>query len=85
MTTSPSDGLEPVESSDPDFWHLRESYSFDRNVIAEIRRAANTGIYRIRGWGPSATCPPSTTSCSWGRRCRATPWRATGRRAAPMW
>ena len=25
-------------------WNLRESYTFDRNVIAEIQRAANTGI-----------------------------------------
>ena len=64
MATPPPDGIEPVEASDPDFWHLRESYSFDRNVIAEIRRAANTGIYRIRAGGPSATCPPSTTSYS---------------------
>ncbi|MYA86377.1 MAG: FMN-binding glutamate synthase family protein, partial [Acidimicrobiaceae bacterium] len=57
MTTPPPDGLEPVEASDPDFWHLRESYSFDRNVIAEIRRAANTGIYRIRGWGAKRHLP----------------------------
>ncbi len=32
-------------------WHHRESYTFDRNTIAEIQRAANTGIYRIRGFG----------------------------------
>ncbi len=38
-------------------WHLRESYTFDRNVIAEIRRAANTGIYRIRGWGAKRELP----------------------------
>ena len=38
-------------------WHLRESYTFDRNVIAEIRRAANTGIYRIRGWGAKRVLP----------------------------
>ena len=43
--------------SDPGFWHLRESYTFDRNVIAEIRRAANTGIYRIRGWGAKRYLP----------------------------
>ena len=40
-----------------DTWRLRESYSFDRNVIAEIRRAANTGIYRIRGWGAKRKLP----------------------------
>ena len=40
-----------------DAWHLRESYSFDRNVIAEIRRAANTGVYRIRGWGAKRKLP----------------------------
>jgi len=38
-------------------WHQRESYTFDRNVIAEIRRAANTGIYRIRGWGAKRELP----------------------------
>ena len=38
-------------------WNLRESYTFDRNVIAEIRRAANTGIYRIRGWGAKRVLP----------------------------
>jgi glutamate synthase domain-containing protein 2 len=38
-------------------WHHRESYSFDRNTIAEIRRAANTGIYRIRGWGAKRELP----------------------------
>ena len=63
MTTPPPtapgahDGIEPVEASDPDYWHLRESYTFDRNVIAEIRRAANTGIYRIRGWGAKRHLP----------------------------
>ena len=38
-------------------WHLRESYSFDRNAIAEIQRAANTGVYRIRGWGAKRPLP----------------------------
>ena len=57
MTATPPEGLEPIEDSDPGFWHLRESYTFDRNVIAEIRRAANTGIYRIRGWGAKRHLP----------------------------
>ena len=38
-------------------WHLRESHTFDRNTIAEIRRAANTGVYRIRGWGAKRVLP----------------------------
>lgn len=38
-------------------WHLSESYTFDRNTIAEIRRAANTGIYRIRGFGAKRKLP----------------------------
>ena len=40
-----------------DGWHLRESYTFDRHVIAEIHRAANTGVYRIRGWGAKRRLP----------------------------
>ena len=38
-------------------WNLRESHTFDRNVIAEIRRAANTGVYRIRGFGAKRALP----------------------------
>jgi glutamate synthase domain-containing protein 2 len=38
-------------------WNLRESHTFDKAVIAEIRRAANTGIYRIRGWGAKRELP----------------------------
>lgn len=38
-------------------WHHRESYTFDRSVIAEIRRAANTGVYRIRGFGAKRRLP----------------------------
>jgi glutamate synthase domain-containing protein 2 len=38
-------------------WGLRESYSFDRHTIHEIRRAANTGLYRIRGWGAKRRLP----------------------------
>lgn len=38
-------------------WHIRESHTFDRNVIAEIQRAANTGIYRIRGFGAKRVLP----------------------------
>src|ERR671917_2559568 len=40
-------------------WHpgLRESATFDRNAIAEIQRAARTGIYDIRGWGAKRRLP----------------------------
>ena len=36
---------------------LRESATFDRGVISEIQRAAETGIYDIRGWGAKRTLP----------------------------
>ncbi len=36
---------------------MRESASFDRNVIHEIQRAAETGIYDIRGWGAKRRLP----------------------------
>lgn len=36
---------------------LRESATFDRSVIAEIQRAAETGIYDIRGWGAKRALP----------------------------
>src|SRR3989442_2384121 len=36
---------------------LRESYLFDRNVIAEIQRASREGIYDIRGFGAKRRLP----------------------------
>src|SRR5213595_3220745 len=36
---------------------LRESYLFDRATIAEIQRAANEGIYDIRGFGAKRRLP----------------------------
>jgi glutamate synthase domain-containing protein 2 len=36
---------------------MRESATFDRNVIHEIQRAAETGIYDIRGWGAKRRLP----------------------------
>src|SRR5437016_11248264 len=36
---------------------LRESYLFDRATIAEIQRAANEGIYDIRGFGAKRRVP----------------------------
>ncbi|OLT49254.1 glutamate synthase [Saccharomonospora sp. CUA-673] len=40
-----------------DTWGLRESATFDRAAIAEIRRAADTGVYDIRGWGAKRAVP----------------------------
>ena len=36
---------------------LKESATFGRAVIAEIQRAAETGIYDIRGWGAKRKVP----------------------------
>ena len=36
---------------------MRESATFDRNTIADIQRAAETGIYDIRGWGAKRRLP----------------------------
>ncbi len=36
---------------------LRESHTFDRNTIEEIRRAASQGIYDIRGFGAKRKLP----------------------------
>jgi glutamate synthase domain-containing protein 2 len=38
-------------------WALRESATFDRHAIAEIRRAAETGLYDIRGGGAKRRVP----------------------------
>ena len=38
-------------------WELRESYLFDRRIIAEIQRAAREGIYDIRGFGAKRRLP----------------------------
>jgi glutamate synthase domain-containing protein 2 len=38
-------------------WGLRESAIFDRHTIAEIQRAARTGIYDIRGFGAKRQVP----------------------------
>ena len=36
---------------------LRESATFDRATIADIQRAAATGVYDIRGWGAKRKLP----------------------------
>lgn len=38
-------------------WGLRESATFNRATIAGIQRAAETGIYDIRGWGAKRALP----------------------------
>ncbi len=38
-------------------WNRRQSHSFDLNVIHEIHRAANDGLYRIRGFGAKRALP----------------------------
>jgi glutamate synthase domain-containing protein 2 len=38
-------------------WGLRESATFDRQTIAAIQRAAETGVYDIRGWGAKRSLP----------------------------
>jgi glutamate synthase domain-containing protein 2 len=43
--------------SDPASMGLRESATFDRATIHEIQRAAETGIYDIRGWGSKRRLP----------------------------
>ena len=37
--------------------YLRESATFDRATIADIQRAARTGVYDIRGFGAKRTLP----------------------------
>jgi hypothetical protein len=55
----------------------RFSATFDPATQAEIRRAAATGIYDIRGGRISTTC------CSWAPRSAAIRLRATANAAAP--
>lgn len=43
--------------SDKQHPSLRESATYTRSVIAEIQRAAETGIYDIRGWGAKRQVP----------------------------
>ena len=49
----------PVHAAAGSEWRpgLRESALFDRNVIAEIQRAAREGIYDIRGFGAKRQVP----------------------------
>jgi hypothetical protein len=62
---------------------LRESATFDRLTIQEIQRAAETGIYDIRGGGTKRKLPHFDDCCCSAPACRATRWKATARSAAP--
>ena len=61
---------------------LRESATFDRPTIAAIQRAAETGVYDIRGWGAKRSVPHFDDLLFLGRASRATRWRAIGSAAA---
>jgi len=62
---------------------LRESYLFDRNVIAEIQRAAREGIYDIRGFGAKRRLPHFDDLLLLGASISRYRSRATASTAAP--
>jgi glutamate synthase domain-containing protein 2 len=65
--------------------HPSPIVTFDPYSMSEIRRAAATGIYDIRGAGAKRKASRiSTTCCSSARRSRATRSKAIARNAAPM-
>jgi len=57
MPTKPGDDGNDRVDADERRSRLRESATFPRNVIAEIQRAAETGIYAIRGGGAKRSVP----------------------------
>ena len=62
----------------------RKSATFDDYTLSEIRRAATTGIYDIRGWGAKRKLPHFDDLLFLGASaCRATRSRATASAAAP--
>lgn len=54
---SPNQQLSNGHAPSPSMAELRESATFDRRIIHEIRRAARTGIYDIRGGGAKRHVP----------------------------
>ncbi|MCU1566064.1 MAG: ferredoxin-dependent glutamate synthase, partial [Pseudarthrobacter sp.] len=58
-TEAPAHGAAPqnLSASDIAALGLRESATFDRATIADIQRAAATGVYDIRGWGAKRQLP----------------------------
>ena len=61
----------------------RKSATFDDYAIAEIRRAAATGIYDIRGGGTKRKLPHFDDLCSLVRRSAGIRSRDTARSARP--
>ena len=51
----------------------RQSATFTQDVNSDIRRAAATGIYDIRGGGANEKFHRLTTCCLWGRPFQDTP------------
>ncbi len=64
---------------------LRESATFDRLTIQEIQRAAETGIYDIRGGGTKRRVPHFDDLLLLGASVSRYPWKATARSAARTW
>ncbi|WP_336714796.1 FMN-binding glutamate synthase family protein [Arthrobacter sp. USHLN218] len=56
-TQSPAAAAPSAAASSRAAQGLRESATFDRATIADIQRAAETGIYDIRGWGAKRHVP----------------------------
>ena len=59
----------------------RPSATFDDYALSEIRRAAATGIYDIRGGAPSVASPTLTICSSSAPRSRAIRLKATEKNA----
>ena len=60
-----------------------KSATFDDRTNSEIRRAAATGIYDIRGGGAKRRVPTLMTCCFWARRSPATRSKAIGKSVRP--
>ncbi len=63
---------------------LRESATFDRTTIAAIQRAAETGIYDIRGWGAKRKLPHFDDLLFLGASMSRYPLEGTASAATPM-
>ncbi|CAH0179171.1 Glutamate synthase [NADPH] large chain [Arthrobacter sp. Bi83] len=59
ITSLPQDTVLPAQERPRNIAELglRESATFDRATIADIQRAAATGVYDIRGWGAKRKVP----------------------------
>lgn len=64
---------------------LRESATFDRAAIAAIQRAAETGIYDIRGWGAKRALPHFDDLLFLGASMSRYPLEGTASAVEPMW